>query len=107
MVLENLALRQQLASLVAKKRKPCITGFDRWFWVMLRRFWSRWTEALIIVKPEAVVSWHRAGFRRYWTWLSRRRSGRPGVDLILSSLRQSLTRVGSWVARVRTKCRVK
>jgi putative transposase len=89
--MENLALRQQLAALVAKGQRPHITGVDRWFWVTLRRFWSRWTEALIIVKPETVVHWHRAGFRRYWTWLSRRR--RPGRPRAKESLRVAVRRI--------------
>jgi hypothetical protein len=32
-----------------------------------------------IVKPETVVAWHRRGFRLFWTWKSRHRTGRPGV----------------------------
>ena len=66
LVLENLALRQQIAALAAKGRRPRITGVDRWFWTMLRRCWSRWTEVLIFVKPETLVRWHHTGFRRYW-----------------------------------------
>jgi hypothetical protein len=46
---------------------------NRLFWVILRRFWSHWKQALIVVQPETVVRWHRAGFRLYWTWLSRLR----------------------------------
>jgi len=87
LVLENLALRQQLAVLMHSGRRPRITRADRWFWVMLRRCWSRWTEVLIFVKPETVVSWHRRGFRRYWTWLSRRgRRGRPAIETNLRAL---------------------
>jgi hypothetical protein len=41
-------------------------------WTVLRRCWSRWTAVLVFVKPDTVMRWHRAGFRRYWTWLSRR-----------------------------------
>ena len=78
LAIENLALRQQLAVFVAKGQRPRITGADRWFWVTLRRVWSRWTEALIIIRPETVVRWHRAGFRRYWTWLSGRHGDRVG-----------------------------
>jgi hypothetical protein len=37
---------------------------DRLFWIALRRLWEGWSEALIIVKPETVVSWHRAAFRQ-------------------------------------------
>jgi hypothetical protein len=39
---------------------------DRFFWTTLRRFWSRWTDVLLIVQPETVIGWHRAGFRFYW-----------------------------------------
>lgn len=42
----------------------------------LRRLWPRWSEVLLIIKPETVVGWHRAGFRRYWRWRSRPRGGR-------------------------------
>jgi hypothetical protein len=58
LAMENLALRQQLAVLVAKGQRPRIGGVDRWFGVTLRRFWSRWSDVLIIVKPET-VGWRR------------------------------------------------
>ena len=78
LVIENLALRQQLTTL-AGRRHPDIRPADRVFWILLRRSWSRRAEALAIVRPDTVVRWHRAGFRAYWNWLSRRgkRSGRP------------------------------
>jgi hypothetical protein len=100
LVLENLALRQQVATLVAKGGRPRITGVDRWFWMVLRRCWSRWTEVLVFVKPETVVRWHRAGFRRYWTWLSRRgRRGRPRTRETLRSLiRRMATENAGWGA---------
>jgi putative transposase len=41
---------------------------DRIFWVWLRRLWSDWKSALMIVKAETVVAWHRKGFRLFWTW---------------------------------------
>jgi hypothetical protein len=71
LLLENLSLRQQLATMVQRNR-PRIRPADRVFWIALRRVWSRWAEVLVIVKPETVVSWHRAGFRLYWQRLSRR-----------------------------------
>ena len=53
---------------------------DRLFWVTLRRFWPRWKEALVVIRPDTVVRWHRAGFRKFWTWKSRRRfNGRPST----------------------------
>ena len=77
--LEVLALRQQIAVLKRKRPRPPLNGLDRLFWTTLRRFWSRWSDVLVIVKPETVVGWHRAGFRLYWRWRSRRRGGRPKV----------------------------
>jgi hypothetical protein len=52
LVLENLALRQQVAAFAARGRRPRLPPVDRWFWRMLRRSWSRWTEVLVFVKPE-------------------------------------------------------
>jgi hypothetical protein len=45
------------------------------FWVALRTFWSGWTKPLVLVTPRTVVSWHRAGFRLYWTWVSKAGKG--------------------------------
>ena len=63
--LENLALRQQLAT-VLQKHQPRIRPPDRLFWVLLRRFCSKWADALVIVKPKTVVARHRTGFSLYW-----------------------------------------
>jgi hypothetical protein len=60
--LEVLALRQQLGVLKRKRSRPRLGAWDRLFWVLLRQLWSRWAEALIIVNPDTVVGWHRAGF---------------------------------------------
>jgi transposase InsO family protein len=77
--LELLALRQQLAVLKRKRPRPQLDRLDRIFWIALRRCWSRWTEALLIVKPETVVGWHRVGFRLYWRWRSHPGGGRPKI----------------------------
>ena len=71
LLLENLALRQQLAVLKAKHPQPHLAAPDRLFWLVLRRFWSGWKQSLLIVQPETVVRWHRAGFKLYWKWISR------------------------------------
>jgi putative transposase len=81
LALEAAALRQQLAVFKRKQTRPKLHRIDRLFWVAIRQLWSGWREALIIVDPETVVSWHRAGFRLFWRWWSRvRRPGRPRVD---------------------------
>jgi putative transposase len=84
--LEVLALRQQVAVLKRKRRRPSLNRLDRFFWTTLRQVWSRWSDVLIIVKPETVVGWHRAGFRQYWRWRSRPRRGRPKVNEEIRSL---------------------
>jgi putative transposase len=71
LVLENLALRQQLAVLKRRHPRPRLDLFDKLFWVIARQIWSTWKEALIVVRPETVVRWHRAGFRFYWRLISR------------------------------------
>lgn len=77
MALENLALRQQLAVFKRDCPRPRLRKADRLFWVYLSKTWKDWRRALIIVRPETVVSWHRKGFRLFWTWISRRkRTGR-------------------------------
>ena len=77
--LEILALRQQVAVLRRKRPRPAVHSLDRLFWTILRGFWSRWSEVLVIVKPETVVAWQCAGFRLYWRWRSRSR-GRPRIS---------------------------
>jgi putative transposase len=59
--LEILALRQQVAVLKRKRPRPNLNRLDRLFWASLRRCWPRWAEVLVIVKPETVIGWHRAG----------------------------------------------
>src|SRR4051794_6180625 len=68
--LEVLALRQQMGVLKRKRPRPRLSPLDRLFWTVLRTTWSHWRDALVIVKPETVVGWHRAGFRLYWRWKS-------------------------------------
>ena len=71
--LEVLALRQQVAVLKRKRPRPKLNSLDRLIWTTLHRFWSRWSDVLVIVKPETVIGWHRAGFHLYWRGRSRPR----------------------------------
>src|SRR5580698_4944284 len=72
LLLENLALRQQLAVLARRHPQPKFSQSDRLFWIALRRLWPGWRKALVLVRPDTVVRWHRAGFKLYWKWLSRK-----------------------------------
>jgi putative transposase len=74
LALENLALRQQLPNLRRTSVRPRIRKSDRAFWLVLCRLRSRWADTLIVVKPETMVRWHRAGFCLFWRWGSRARS---------------------------------
>src|SRR2546428_5592390 len=90
LVLENLALRQQLALLRRRSKRPRVGLLDRVFWMWLSQWRARWREALHVVQPQTVIRWHRQGFRAFWNWQSRRRIiGRPHVVLAIAELGRS------------------
>ena len=84
---ENVALRHQVVVLWRQVRGlVCFTNFDRLFLVQLYRWFPSILQVLAIVRPETVIRWHRAGFRRYWRWKSCARGGRPQIDVELRVL---------------------
>jgi putative transposase len=105
---EILAVRQQLAVLNRSVKRPQLRRQDRFFWVMLSRLWKNWREALIIVKPETVIKWHRQGFRLYWRWKSKAPIGRPKIDKDLRDLIRRLSRENPlWgVPRIQSELRL-
>lgn len=79
--LENAALRHQLAVLKRDVKRPRMRRRDRLFWIALNKIWTDWKSALVIVRPETVISWQRKRFKRYWWKLSQTNScGRPRVS---------------------------
>ena len=67
--MEVLALRHQIGILQrSAKERPKLTAADRILWAWLSGVWAGWRSALVIVKPETVIAWHRQGFRLFWTW---------------------------------------
>jgi len=66
LVLENLALRQQLAILARRRPRRRLCALDRAFWVGLAKRWPGWRDTLAIVRPATVIRWHRLGFRLFW-----------------------------------------
>jgi len=90
--LEILALRHQLA-VINRSRRPRLrlTIADRMLWAWLSQTWSAWRSTLHVVQPETVVAWHRRGFRLFWTWKSRRRTGRSAVSADVRALIRELS----------------
>ena len=78
LVIENLALRQQLATFARGQKRAQLKPEERAFWVTLSRLWAGWSSALMIVKPATVIAWHRRASRGYWRWRSRK-PGRPRI----------------------------
>ena len=84
---ENAALRRQLIVLQRKVRgRVHFTNSDRLFLIQLYRWFPSILKVITIIRPETVVRWHRAGFRRYWRWKSRSLGGRPQVEADLRAL---------------------
>ena len=98
LLLENLVLRQQLAVLKRKHPRPQIAVVDKLFWVLTRRVWSGWKQALTVVTPDTVVRWHREGFALYWRVISkargvmgRKRISKEARDLIFRMVDENPT----------------
>jgi hypothetical protein len=89
---ENLALRQQLAVLQQKLKRPRLRSRDRIFWALLSRIWANWRSALLIVQPDTVVGWHRQSFKLFWRWKSQRRRGRPRIEAEIRKLIRRMSR---------------
>src|SRR6266446_9136726 len=84
---ENAALRQQLVVLQRQMRgRAQFTNSDRLFFIQLYRWFPSVLKAMTIMRPETVMRWHRAGFRRYWRWKSRNLRGRPKIAADLRAL---------------------
>jgi putative transposase len=78
--LKLVALQHQLAVLRRQRPgRPQLSSLDRLLWVLLYRIWPQVIDAMVLVKPAAVIAWHRKGFRFYWRWRSRR-PGRPRIN---------------------------
>jgi len=92
-VLENAALRQQLAVFKRDVRRPKLRDRDRLFWTAMKMIWQDWKSALVIVQPEIAISWQRNRFTRYWRKLSQPKNpGRPPVG---SELRKLVRRMAA------------
>jgi len=92
LALENVCLRQQLSVLIRKQKYPRMLNRDRRFWILILRWFPKWKECLVIVKPETVLRWHQRGWRAYWRWKSIR-GKHPGRKRIPLEVRQLIRRM--------------
>src|SRR5438034_4108592 len=84
---ENLFLRRQLN--IALRQAPPrlrLRGSDRALLVWMTRLWPSLIGAAQVVQPETILRWHRAGWKAFWRWKSRKRAGRPKIDRGLRDL---------------------
>src|SRR3974377_1763532 len=89
---ENAVLRHQLIVLQRKVRgRVHFTNSDRLFFIQLYRWFPSVLKAITVIRPETLVRWHRAGFRRYWRWKSRSLGGRPQIEADLRALIRRLS----------------
>ena len=87
LVLENLALRQQVVMLRQSVKKPRPSVVDKLFWIIFSRYVDGWRNILYSLHPDTVVRWQRQVFRLYWRWRSRgQKPGRPAIDVALRKL---------------------
>jgi hypothetical protein len=84
---ENAVLRHQLIVLRRRVRgRAQPTNNDSRFFVQIYRWFPSILKVVTIVQPETLVRWQRVGFRSYWRWKSRRRGGRPRIEIELHAL---------------------
>jgi putative transposase len=79
LIAENIFLRQQLIVLEREVKYPKLTQRDRQILVLLSSRIDAWRDALLVVKPDTLIGWHRQGFKLYWRRRSRSRQGRPPI----------------------------
>ncbi len=101
LVIENLALRQQITALKKERPRPPLEDMDRAFWVALRQSWPGWASRLVIVNADTVARWNRERFRRYWARLSRsHHPGRPRIEAEIRRLIRTMAQDGWGAPRI-------
>ena len=101
LVMENLALRQQVTVLKKERPRPTLRDTDRAFWVALREAWPGWASRLVLVKADTVARWNRDRFQRCWAKISQRRQpGRPRLDAEIRQLIRMMAQDGWGAPRI-------
>jgi hypothetical protein len=89
---ENLFLRHQLNALRHRSTRLPLRGSDRALLVWMTRLWPSLLGMAQVVELATILRWHRAGYRSYWRWRSRKRAGRPRIDRELRDLIRRMNR---------------
>lgn len=101
LVIENLALRQQVTALKKAQPRPPLEDMDRAFWVALRNSWPGWASRVLIVNADTVARGNCDRFRRYWAGIFRRRSpGRPRITAEIRRLVRTMAHDGWGAPRI-------
>ena len=74
------------------QKRVRLQNIDRLILVWLYRIFPSIVDAVVVVKPETVIRWHRRGFQAYWHWKSRRRGGRPRINREIRDLIRRINR---------------
>jgi len=91
--LENVALRQQVAALKRSVKRPQLRESDRFFWILLSKGWREWRTALVFVRPDTVLRWHRHWLRR--RWIRRSTPARPGRPTVRATIRALVVKMAA------------
>ena len=100
LLLENIALRQQLSTYLIKKTKPKLTDLDRSFWIVLKHIFGKWRDSLVIVKPQTVIDWQNRRFKKHWAKIStqNKKPGRKRIKKEIRDLIYRMARENHWGA---------
>ncbi len=99
LIAENLLLRQQLIVLNRSVKRPRFTPADRGLFILLASRLQTWKQALLVVKPETVLRWHREGLRLFWKRKSRAKSHEPKIAVeTITLIKQMATTNRLWGA---------
>jgi len=91
LVAENAALRQQLIVALRKVKRPALRTWERGLLVVLASRLQNWRNAVLLVKPETILRWHREGFRLFWKRKSK--AGKPREARIASETIELIRRM--------------
>src|SRR5439155_19323098 len=102
---ENLFLRHQL-NIALRQAPPCLRlrGSDRALLGWMTRLWARLIGAAQVVQPETILRWHRAGWKAFWRWKSRKRAGRRKIGRGLRDLIRRMSKENQQWGGSRIQC---